>query len=174
MSLDSRSSRAWVAVALAALVAVPALAAEMPEPVAAMNVSPGSISWAPRVAYDKLVLTVSGGGIDTSQEFAAGVSPRFVPVDDEGYQLPDGTYTWQLTVIPRTLDLNSRTFRSEVASEDGRTMRAATHPERQVQSGAFTIANGAIADPSLVEQRAAPPASAPAAADIDDSDGAGR
>ncbi len=174
MSLESNSRRVFVAVVLAALVALPAVSEEAtkaPE-VADMTTGPGSIAWAPRIEFDKLVLTVKGGGHTLTSEFRGG-RPSFAPVDPEGYLLPDGTYSWELTVIPRALDANNHHFRSDEPSADGRSFKAGTTPEGRVQSGSFTIANGAIVDPTPVEpeSRAAPQPEA-AAAEVDDSDAA--
>jgi hypothetical protein len=171
----SNSRRILAALVLAALVALPAIAEEASASrVAAMNASPGSISWNPLVSFDKLVLTVQGDDYTSTQEFTGG-RPHFAPVDDEGYLLPDGTYSWELTVIPRALDANNNNYRSAEPSADGRSLKAGIAPEGLVQSGSFTIANGAIVDPGLIEPEsngARPATRAAEAADIDDSDAA--
>ncbi len=171
-SINSNRATILAALALVALVALPAIAEESPEPaVAAMATSPGSISWAPRVSFDKLVLTVQGDGFSTTREFTG--KPHFAPVDAEGYTLPDGTYTWELTAAPPALEANNHHYRSDEPSADGRSMKKGTTPRGLVQSGSFTIANGAIVDPDQVEPVTAkrPAATrAAAAADIDDSD----
>ncbi len=173
MILESNSRRVFVAVVLATLVALPAVSQEARAPeVADMIAGPGGLAWAPRVQFDKLVLTVTGGGHTLTSEFKGG-TPTFAPVDAEGYLLPDGAYNWELTVIPRALDANNHHFSSDQPSVDGRSIKPGTAPEGLVQSGSFTIANGAIVDPGLAEStsRAAPERDAPAA-DVDDSDAA--
>lgn len=174
MRFESNSRGVLVAVVLAALVALPAVSEEARAPeVADMITGPGSISWAPRVDYAKLVLTVKGGGHTLTSEFKGG-AVSFAPVDEEGYLLPDGTYNWEISVIPRALDANNHHYRSDQPSKDGRSVKAGTAPEGRTQSGSFTIANGAIVDPGLTETaaRAPEPAAAAAAADVDDSDAA--
>ena len=173
MRLESNRSRILVAVVLAALVALPAVSKEAPEPeVADLSATPGGLSWAPRVDYEKLTLTVKGSGHVLTTEFDGGLV-TFAPVDAEGYSLPDGTYNWELTVQPRALDANNHMYRSDEPSEDGRSFKAGTAPEGRIQSGSFTIANGGIVDPGLTESPAPAAAeSAAPAADIDDSDAA--
>ena len=173
---ESNHRKILAALVLAALVALPAIADEPSAAprVASMSTAPGGLSWAPRVSFDKLVLTVQGGDFTSTQEFTSG-QPYFAPVDAEGYQLPDGTYTWELTVIPRALDANGKTYRSAQPSADGRSMKEAQAPEGLIQSGSFTITGGAIVDPNLSEPESAAPrpaTRAAAAADIDDSDAA--
>lgn len=92
-SLESSRRKMWAAALLAALMALPAVSQEAAEPaaVASMRTAPGSVSWQPLVGFDKMVLTVQGGGFLSSREFAGGEA-HFAPVDPEGFQLPDGTY----------------------------------------------------------------------------------
>jgi hypothetical protein len=161
-SLESK--KIWVAVVLAALVALPTFAQQEATPtVAAVEAGPGSISWEPRVSFDKLVLTVEGGGYHTTQEFTG--RPYFAAVDPEGYQLPDGSYTWELTVVPRTRPA-SRGAAEE--SADGRSTQAGEASEALVQSGSFTIVNGAIVAPGPAAAR--PGTRAATSDDVDDSD----
>ncbi len=173
---SSKRSVPWAVIALATLVALPAISHAAPPPqVALVNVTPGSVAWAPVVGFDKLVLTVSGQGFTKSYEFEAG-GVSFTPVDDEGYLLPDGSYSWELTVIPTAATISAGSFRSEKVSADGRAHQAAQVPAGLKQSGTFTISGGAIADPNLVEVErgasiSAKDAMAPAAAEIDDTDG---
>ena len=170
---ESSSRVVLAAVVLAALVAMPAISEEATPKVATMQAGPGGISWAPHVAFDKIVLTVAGGDVVITEEFDGG-NPYFAPVDAEGYQLADGNYSWELTVVPRALDANDNTFRSDRLSEDGRSISKGEAPEGLVQSGSFTIINGAIADPGVSEPESgrSAPRAADASADIDDSDAA--
>ena len=175
MRLESNSGRILVAVVLAALVALPAAskeAAPAPE-VADLAAGPGGLSWAPRVDYARLVLTVKGGGHTLTTDFKGG-TPTFAPVDSEGYLLPDGVYNWELTVVPRALDANNKTYRGARRSTDGRSQQDGVAPAGMVQSGSFTILNGAIVDPGLSEPASAPVARpgtrGAAQGDIDDSD----
>ena len=171
-SLESNRRKVWAAALLAALVALPVASQEVAEApaVAAMRTAPGSLSWQPLVAYDRLTLTVQGGGFLSTREFTGG-GVHFAPVDPEGYQLPDGTYNWEIRMIPPAQEFSKVLIRSDQISDNGRAQRFGTGPEPVVQSGSFTIAHGAIVDPDPAEPRssAAQPAE-PAAADFDDSD----
>ena len=175
MSIPESNRRRLVAAAvLACLVALPAASQEAAEApiVAAMRTAPGSITWEPLVGYEKLTLTVQGGGYISTRELAGG-SVYFAPVDPEGFQLPDGTYSWEIRLVRPALEFNSILIRSDQMLDNGRAQRLGIGPEPLVQSGSFTIANGAIVDPGLTEPRSAVAApGAAAAADIDDSDDA--
>lgn len=173
-SLESSRRKWWAAVLLAALVALPAVAQEAAEApaVATMRTAPGSVSWAPLTSFDKLVLTVQGEEFSSTREFTSG-SLHFAPVDPDGYQLPDGTYNWEIRVIPPALSFNSTVVRGDEISDNGRTHKLGIAPEPLVQSGTFTIADGAIVDPGLIEPESAAPrpgTRAAEAADFDDSD----
>ena len=173
-SFESSRRKVWAAVLLAALLAVPAVSQRAAEPtaVATMKTAPGSVSWQPLVSFDKLVLTVQGGEFLSTREFAGGEA-HFALVDPEGFQLPDGTYNWEIRVISPPLSFNDTLIRSDDLSDNGRTQKLGAAPEPLVQSGTFTIANGVIADPELVEPRSAgdqPAAQATRATDVDDSD----
>ena len=173
-SLESNRRKAWAAVLLAALVALPAASQTMEAPaVSTMRANPGAVSWEPLVSYDKLVLTVQGGGFASTREFTGG-GVHFAPVDPEGYQLPDGTYSWEIRVIRPALELNDTLIRSDRQWDNGRSRELGTAPEPLVQSGSFTIANGAIADPTLEEEREPRGAAQQAArsVEVDDSDAA--
>ena len=172
ISLESKRRSAWAAAILVVLVALPAIGQEAAqEPaVASMRTGPASVSWEPLVGYDKLTLTVQGGGYLSTREHTGG-SVHFAPVDPDGYLLPDGTYSWEIRVVPRALEFNRILVRSDELSDGGRTQKLGTGPEPLVQSGSFTIAGGAIVDPGLTEPPSAEAQPGDeAAADIDDSD----
>lgn len=176
----NRGRNTWLlgAVALIAigLLAAPPAAAQpgQDREVVTMAAGPGAVTWAPRISYEEMTLTVAGGGYAFTQVFARGESPSFAPVDAEGHTLPDGTYNWEIRMAPERLRLDTSAFRNGKMSADGRQVEAARAPRGAIQSGVFTVKNGAIVDPTLVE-----PASAPsrhdlssAAAEIDDTDAA--
>lgn len=129
------------AFALLAIIALPATGEESRAPaLATTSVAAGSISWTPQVAFDRLVLTVEGGGYTITREFTG--QPFFVPVDPEGYQLPDGTYNWELTAAG-----SAARGGQPGDGPDGRATRSQAVSDGRVESGSFTIANGAIVDP---------------------------
>ncbi len=156
------------------LASLPAQAQAPGQEVATMAASPGAVTWAPRVSYEKMTLTVAGNGRVMSSVFSRGESPVFSAVDAEGYALPDGTYNWEIRVTPELLRLDTSAFSNGKVSADGRQVEAASAPRGQIQSGVFTIVNGALVDSSLVEPESAPTreTALSAVADIDDSDAA--
>lgn len=132
--------------------------------IATMAIHGSSVSFAPRISFDTMTLTVAGKGHVSRQDYSSGQTASFAPVDKEGYALPDGTYKWELVVSPRPQDLNTRAFRNAKVSADGRTVEAAQAPRGQRQSGVFTIKNGAMVNPNLVEAESARAMGAPSAA----------
>ncbi|MCP4202238.1 MAG: hypothetical protein GY769_09910 [bacterium] len=173
-------------VALLVLAALPAQSAQAQliggdQQVATMAIHGGSISFAPKISFEEMTLTVAGRGHVSKQSFRSGETASFAPVDQEGFQLPDGTYKWELVVSPRPQDLNPAAFRSGKVSADGRMMEMAAAPKGQRQFGVFTIKGGVMVDPNLVEAEsprtlgassiAAPPSAAARAAEHNDRDG---
>ncbi|MCP5102837.1 MAG: tail fiber domain-containing protein [bacterium] len=72
-------------------------------PVADVAVAANGIGWSPKVEFAKLVLNVSmPDGSVLSKTFEAGSTPYLEPSDDKGNYLPDGSYTYELRVIPFT------------------------------------------------------------------------
>ena len=174
-TLESNRKRIAAALVLAALVALPAIAEKAPAPepdLATMRAASGGAVWAPRASFDKLVLTVKGGGFTISREFAGG-QPYFEAVDPDGYTLPDGTYAWELTAVPRARRAGGGQLGTDQLSPEGRPARAEAAARGRVQSGAFTIVNGSIVDPGPAKERSAasrPDSRAAAAQDADDAD----
>lgn len=148
--------------------------------IATMSIHGGSVSFAPRVSFETMTLTVAGGGHRSEEVVRSGQTASFAPVDSEGYALPDGTYKWELAMSPRPQDLNLSAFKTGKISADGRTAELATAPVGQRQSGVFTIKNGVMVDPTQVEAQApraigapsiaAPPSAAERAAEHRDRD----
>lgn len=161
------------ATALAALLIVTALpapgaAADLTAgdaPIAAMAIHGDSVSFAPLGSFEAMTLTVGGQGHFSKQTFRGGETASFVPVDGEGFQLPDGFYKWELVASPSLRDLDPKSFRNGKISADGRTMEVAQAPRGQRQSGAFTIKNGVMVDPNLIEARGSRAESQPVAAE---------
>ncbi len=84
------------------------------------------------------VLTVSGQGALFQLTSGSGEAPPSIgTVDSEGNTLPDGTYTWQLEILP-----DARTARKLriAASKNGGIAPEPLEPE----TGVFTILNGSI------------------------------
>ncbi len=167
---ENHGTKILATIALAALVAAPVLGQEEKAPeLAIMATSPGGVSWTPRGDFDTLVLTVKGGGFTVTREFGGG-QPYFAAVDPGGYLLPDGTYVWELTATewaPRAADRAA----NDRPTANGRASEAAATSGGLVQSGAFTIVDGAIVDPGGPAGRAAAGIDGPRAA-AEDADGA--
>lgn len=125
--------------ALAPMIAEAAPAAE----VAAMSAGGAAVTWQPQVAdYDRMVLTVSGPGGVVRQEFKSGEAPSFSIFDAAGFHLADGSYTWELRVVPR--GLKTRTDGESGLNSTPFGLRPGAAAEASVQSGAFAIRDGAL------------------------------
>ena len=124
-------------------------------PVAAVSVEPTRIEWQPLVSYAGLVLTVSGpDGLFLREEFGAGSVPSF-----ESSSRPDGSYTYELRVIP-VIDPETRQA-LDAARESGdssaveQLQREGKLPQQPlVQSGYFSIEGGAIVMGGATEEPA--------------------
>jgi hypothetical protein len=117
------------------------------KPVAEEMIGASGISWAPTVSYSQLVLTISRpDGTVFSTTFESGKTPYIDLGSILGSSYSDGSYTYELRVIPS----NAQKFRSEsdfkAAGEEGlRSHKALT------QSGYFFIRGGAIVTPGESE-----------------------
>jgi len=121
------------------------------ESVAAISADRTEVRWQPQVEYGRLILTVSApGGEVFRKEFEAGTAPSFKLTDRDGYSLPDGSYSYELRVIPNF----SREVRKALAAsrENGNTAEVMQELQRNgqlpktltVQSGSFLIEKGAV------------------------------
>jgi hypothetical protein len=121
------------------------------ESVAAISADRTEVRWQPQVEYGRLILTVSApGGEVFRHEFEAGATPLFKLTDKEGNSLPDGSYSYELRVIPNF----SREVRKTLAAsrENGNTAEVMQELQRSgqlptslpVQSGSFLIEKGVV------------------------------
>ena len=119
-------------------------------PVASIASSPTEITFQPQVAYSRLVLTVAApNGEVYRKEFEGGAAASFKFIDDRGFNLPDGHYSYELRVVPQL----SREARKALAASREKGNSAEVMQELQksgqlpatvsVQSGSFLIENGA-------------------------------
>ncbi len=149
---------AAAALAPAAALAVEAAERQAEESVAAVEWSRGWLELAPRVEYERLMVTVSGGGGIFERQFQAGEKTLFALVDEAGKPLPDGSYTYEIRVVPR-VDEGTRKALAEARESDDRKMlerlrREGRLPEPPpVQSGHFVLAGGERLVPRELEPR---------------------
>ena len=138
----------WLVAAAVLVAAAPAeaqwsTAPEAPLP-AVVNVSGGAIQLFPSVTYSRAILTVSGGDAVMTRIFTDGESPAIDRFDAEGNYLADGTYSWELELIP---DVRTARALRVAASKNGGQAPGAW--ERQ--SGSFTILGGKFVIPYVTE-----------------------
>jgi hypothetical protein len=141
--------------------ALPVRAAE----VAHVQLSSSQVQFEPQVSYERLVLTVSmPGGAVVRREFEAGQVPAFDLPRAGG----DGSYVYELRVVP-VIDAEVRKALASSREPGGaaaleRLKRAGRLPAGElVQSGTFSVVNGAVVSPDTREPGpAAPPAKAAA------------
>ncbi len=117
------------------LTAVPGPAEETGEdlskPVAEVNIGSNGIGWSPKVSYARLVLTVSTpNGSVFRKTFESSDTPYLDASDMEGNYLADGSYTYELRVIPAIAKRNR---------ESGKRAEAVRTGKALLQSGAFRI-----------------------------------
>jgi hypothetical protein len=121
------------------------------ESAAAVSADRTQVRWQPQVEYGRLILTVSApDGEVLRQEFEAGANPSFKLTDKDGYSLPDGSYAYELRVIP---NLSSEVRKALAASrEKGNSSEVVQELQKSgqlpttitVQSGSFLIEKGAV------------------------------
>lgn len=101
-------------------------------PIAHLTAGSAGLEWLPLVNHGRLILTVAGPfNLVFRKEFDAGQNPTLGFFDSEGNRLPDGSYTWELRVIP---------LWQGDAQEEKRDPGDSSQP--LVQSGYFSIRNG--------------------------------
>lgn len=125
-----------------------------------MRVTSAAVEWQPAVSNEKLILSISGpGGLAFTKEFPSGVQPLF-RLQDFGVRLPvDGTYQYDLRVVPRiSADVRQKLAAARAAEDDDAIARIQAeagldHP--LVQSGTFTIKSNAFVGNDSTERTGA-------------------
>ncbi len=123
-------------------------------PLATLQVGAAGIEWQPQVDHERLVLTVSGpGGFLDRKEFAAGTSPSFSIYAQDGSLLPDGSYKYELRLVPR---VDAATQRAQAAARESgeQGFEAPLFTARTVQRGHFALLGGELVLPGLKEGEA--------------------
>lgn len=150
------SRRTWFKIASTFLLAAFALTPAVAEPadqaasVASEMRSPTRITWQPLVEHEGALLTVAGRQIEPLRiAFGAGALFSYELVDGSGSALPDGTYAYELRVIPkidpeirRALTEARRTGEMSIVKE---LREAGKLPEGSfVRTGHFLIRGGSL------------------------------
>jgi len=164
MSHMQRALGVGLFVLITVMIALPAAA----DDIVAFNASPSGITWRPLVAFEYGILTVSTpDGLVFQEEFKGGGGVAFDPSAHPNFRAIDGTYTWQV-LLGQPSAVSSRLRAAARANRNGdgdpdveAAHRAASTRATQVQSGAFTILNGAIVPSNLVEPGGAPRGAGP-------------
>jgi hypothetical protein len=109
-------------------------------PIARLDVQAARVDWLPLMSHHDLMLTVAGpDNLYVQRTFSAGETPFFSASDVNGGVLPDGSYAYELRVVPRlapeTGDL------SPIKAEQGAVR---SREESLVQSGHLRIQKGAF------------------------------
>src|SRR5882672_6323995 len=116
---------------------------------ATINSMGSSVRWDVSAQYSAVTMTVAApDGRVFRREFKAGSSPEFMITDKQGERLPDGAYTYELRLAPAL----SPAVKQELAAtrgkdddpEDVRATRKRVMLPALVQSGSFSIVNGAV------------------------------
>jgi hypothetical protein len=122
------------------------------------NISSGgsSVRFDVKSPHSSAILTIAApDGRVFSKQFKGGASPEFSITDQQGERLPDGTYTYELRLAP----VLTKAARESLAANRGKdddpeAVRAARKRTdvSLVQSGAFSIVNGAVLTPGQEER----------------------
>jgi hypothetical protein len=121
-----------------------------------MTASASSVQWMTAGDHAGIALTVvAPNGAVFHKEFAAGTMPAF-RLQDLGGRLTDGSYTYELRVIPRISDEVKRQLANARAADDdaaaARIQSAAgINANALVQSGNLLVLNGAFVSPDTEE-----------------------
>ncbi|MBZ0110916.1 MAG: tail fiber domain-containing protein [Thermoanaerobaculia bacterium] len=135
------------------LLAVPSLAATAGAEAA---LSGDVLTWSLAGDNNGATLRISGQGIVVEQTFARGATPTQSAFDNSGNALPDGNYTWEVRALAAPMSAADQAAIRH--NQEGQPVDRNDNFRGEVISGAFTILNGSIVDPGLVEAVGAPEA----------------
>jgi hypothetical protein len=115
--------------------------------IANQEVAPTRIDWLPQVEYEELVLSIVGpADLYIRKEFGLGQMPYLSIADSSGERLPDGSYTYELRVIPgQGREAQDGTSARETGNNSATPkLRAAGSPAGRplLQEGSFSIRDG--------------------------------
>ena len=117
-----------------------------------------SVRWDVSVSNSGGSLTISApDGRVFYREFRAGASPEISLTDKQLERLPDGTYSYELSLRPVLTPGARKALQAARGNDDDpeveRAGRKRTAPTALVQSGSFSILNGAIITAGAVEDQ---------------------
>src|SRR5689334_4717699 len=124
---------------------------------ASVSSTGSGVRWDIKATYASVTLSVIGpDDVSYTKEFKSGVAPEFSLINSKGERLLDGQYTYELRLTP--------SFSSDVkeslktAREKGNETDAKRDLRRRgqlsnpvVQSGGFSVLNGAVVTPGVLE-----------------------
>lgn len=131
---------------------------------ATMTAIGSGVRWDVAVPHASVTMTVAApDGRVFRKEFKAGAVPQFLISTKEGERLPDGTYTYELSLAP---SLSTAAHEALLAArgkddepEEVRATRKRAMPAPLVQSGAFSILNGTVIVAGAIEEGGRSPVS---------------
>jgi hypothetical protein len=131
---------------------------------ATINAIGSGVRWDVSAPYSALTMTVSApDGRVFRQEFKAGATPEFMLTDKRGDGLPDGAYTYELRLTPVLSSAVRETLKEARGKDDDaeavRAARKRAELPALVESGSFSIVNGAIVVAGAQEEAGARPVS---------------
>ena len=123
-----------------------------------------SVRWDVAAQYSALTMTVSApDGRVFRREYKAGAAPELRLIDKLGERLPDGQYTYELRLTPVLSAAVKETLAAargkDDDSEDVRATRKRAALPALVQSGTFSILNGAVIVAGALEEAGSRPVS---------------
>jgi hypothetical protein len=115
---------------------------------AAINGSGSSVRWDVTAPNAGLTLIVSApDGRVFSKTFKGGASPNFSIADAQGERLPDGQYSYELRLTPSSAPRKDSTSNGRGKEDEPEAVRAARKSvpaQPLVESGSFSVVNGAV------------------------------
>jgi hypothetical protein len=121
--------------------------------VASMTSAGSSIRWDAKTSYATATLTVSApDGRVFTREFKSGSAIDFTLSDNDGARLPDGVYSYELRLTSASIPRLGKEARPpDDEPEALRASRKRDNSKGLVQSGSFSIVNGATYVPGTIE-----------------------
>jgi hypothetical protein len=162
--MKSQESLAWGLITASVFACLPTAALGQPvsdgrneRTLATITASGSSVRWKLDTPGSAGTLTIAApDGRVFRREFKAGASPEFTITDRERKTLPDGQYTYELRLTPVLSPADKRALAAQRGRDvDAEEVRAARKPavpaQPLVESGSFSIVQGAVVVAGEVE-----------------------